>query len=142
MTLVELYQNTASVYGKHFNEAQFSAWESVLGGFPIADIKNAIEEWFKKQNRDFDGRPCGSRMPSAAELYEIVTSHRRVNEVSGEGCGRCSNRWVRVFSGETAGWDDQTKGPLGEIKRAKVDRKIGAMVRCKCFYQRASKVAK
>ena len=137
MTLTQIYKETADSYSRPFNPAQLEAWLSALSDFSPHQIKRGVDAWRMNLTGDFDGRPLGAKMPSPADIRALVISQRKSAERQTSGfvaCGNCEGGWRRVFSGQTAGWDTNTRGDdPGILTRCQVDAKTGAMLRCQCF---------
>jgi len=136
--ILELYQGVVSSYCKPFNPDQFSAWETVLAEFKPAELKLAIQGWQSSTDPDFDGRPRGARLPTPADVRAIMIAQRKSSQAPTNGfipCAACEGGWQRVYSGQTVGWDDSTRGDIGIVKRSAIDKNIGAMVRCRCFLE-------
>lgn len=114
---IKALKTCQAVFGKELAEDEVRQWREFLGPVPSWLVTKAFLEWAKK----------GKFFPKPAEILELVESHKGYNREKFRACEKdgCIDGWVRVFTGMTIG--------SSETPPKSVDRKIGAVVRCKCW---------
>lgn len=120
-----LYVKTTQQYRRDPNDDEFESWIGVLSGYKFQEISQALDRWLGDTTlEEFTNRPKGARMPSPAEIKLSVQTTELIQGEKFKGCGQdgCMNGWVREFEGMTVGGN-------------KIDPKVGAARRCKCFYE-------
>ena len=111
VALVEkVYVRECQAHARKMTEGELDAWRDVLSGYSESDVDRALRRWRANTTiEEFTQRPCGSRMPTPAELKLSIArfdSEKR-SAASGQfvACGQngCDDGWLHRLTGVTVG---------------------------------------
>lgn len=110
-----LLKTTQGLFAKDLSEEEVKFWLDFLKPFSLAELRYAFENWHRN----------GRFFPKPKDVSDLVEAYRMSHVRKFVPCGNCTDGWLRVYSGRTAGG------------RA-VDPNVGAVTRCGCFQRWAA----
>lgn len=98
-----LYMETATAFGRKISDSTASLWRNVLAeSFTLAEVKTAIDAHSRDTNQDYQGKPLGEQMPTAAGLKLRIEGARSEAKKERIYCGdsECFGLWRDDHSGK------------------------------------------
>jgi len=113
------------MFAKQLSVGEIQAWIRFMEAYSVTELRDAFDHYIQE----------GRYFPKPRDIGEHCDNYRLERRTAFQACGNCDAGWLRVFSGQTVGSDDNAGPVFGTIQRHPVDPKIGGVRRCECFLQ-------
>ena len=91
-----IYMETAAAFGKKVSDSTASLWRNVLAEeFTLSEVRQALDSHSRDMTQDYQGKPAGEQMPTAAGLKLRIEGDRSQAKKERIYCGDsdCFGMW-------------------------------------------------
>ena len=120
---LQILKTCQSVLRQEFSPEEMKNWGKLMAEHSLAEMRYAFETYTR--GADF--------LPKPKDIIALVSQFRQKRTEGFRPCANCEDGWVKVYEGNTVGWDSSPYGERGQLHPKPIDKKHGAMVRCQCF---------